>query len=135
MKLSFYYCIFILFFMQDMINLASKCWKNTQGQNSLTLTSDKSLSSQKKEQSYSRHSIQSKLTRLYFEELSKVPHATPDSVLVCSLSKHSLLNVCLFFFLIKNTTMRQCIVFLCNMLLYFKYYRTILRMSVIFWGG
>ncbi|EGI67347.1 Protein FAM48A [Acromyrmex echinatior] len=66
---------------QDMINLASRCWKNTQGQNSLTLTSDKSLSSQKKEQSYSRHSIQSKLTRLYFEELSKVPHATPDSVL------------------------------------------------------
>ncbi|XP_018361197.1 PREDICTED: transcription factor SPT20 homolog isoform X3 [Trachymyrmex cornetzi] len=66
---------------QDMINLASRCWKTTQGQNSLILTSDKSLSSQKKEQSYSRHSIQSKLTRLYFEELSKVPHATPDSVL------------------------------------------------------
>jgi len=43
---------------------------------------DKSLLSQKKEQSYSRHTIQSKLTRLYFEELSKV-HATPDSVLVC----------------------------------------------------
>ena len=82
-----------------MINLASRCWKNTQGQNSLTLTSDKSLSSQKKEQSYSRHSIQSKLTRLYFEELSKVPHATPDSVLVCSLSKHLLLNFCLFFFI------------------------------------
>jgi len=73
-------------FMQDMINLVSRCWKNAQGQNSLALTSDKSLSSQKKEQSHSKHSIQSKLTRLYFEELSKVPHATPDSVLVCSLS-------------------------------------------------
>ncbi|XP_011694965.1 PREDICTED: transcription factor SPT20 homolog isoform X2 [Wasmannia auropunctata] len=66
---------------QDMISLVSRCSKNVQGQNSLALTSDKSLSSQKKEQSHSRHSIQSKLTRLYFEELSKVPHATPDSVL------------------------------------------------------
>ncbi|XP_018403258.1 PREDICTED: transcription factor SPT20 homolog isoform X2 [Cyphomyrmex costatus] len=66
---------------QEMINIVSRCRKYTQGQNSLALTSDKSLSSQKKEQSYSRHSIQSKLTRLYFEELSKVPHATPDSVL------------------------------------------------------
>lgn len=66
---------------QDMVSLVSRCWKNAQGQNSLALTSDKSLSSQKKEQSHSRHSIQSKLTRLYFEELSKVPHATPDSVL------------------------------------------------------
>ncbi|XP_071558409.1 uncharacterized protein [Temnothorax nylanderi] len=62
-------------------DLVSRCWKNAQGQNSLALTSDKPLSSQKKEQSHSRHSIQSKLTRLYFEELSKVPHATPDSVL------------------------------------------------------
>ncbi|KAL6258537.1 hypothetical protein P5V15_010494 [Pogonomyrmex californicus] len=66
---------------QDMINQVSRSWKNAQGQNPLGLTSDKSLSSQKKEQSHSRHSIQSKLTRLYFEELSKVPHATPDSVL------------------------------------------------------
>ncbi|KZC10096.1 PREDICTED: transcription factor SPT20 homolog isoform X1 [Dufourea novaeangliae] len=65
---------------QDMINQVSKCWKNVQGQNSLSLTSDKS-STQKKEQSHSKHSIQSKLTRLYFEELTKVPHATPDSVL------------------------------------------------------
>ena len=68
--------------MQDMINQVSKCWKNVQGQNSVSLTCDKS-SIQKKEQSYSKHSIQSKLTRLYFEELTKVPHATPDSVLVC----------------------------------------------------
>ncbi|KAK9296973.1 hypothetical protein QLX08_009163 [Tetragonisca angustula] len=65
---------------QDMINQVSKCWKNVQGQNSVSLTCDKS-SIQKKEQSYSKHSIQSKLTRLYFEELTKVPHATPDSVL------------------------------------------------------
>lgn len=79
-----------------MIGLVSKCGKNGQGQNSLALTSDKSLSSQKKEQSHSRHSIQSKLTRLYFEELSKVPHATPDSVLVCLPLKHSLLHFYLF---------------------------------------
>ncbi|XP_033321074.2 uncharacterized protein LOC117217525 isoform X3 [Megalopta genalis] len=65
---------------QDMINQVSKCWKSVQGQNSLNITSDKS-STQKKEQSHSKHSIQSKLTRLYFEELTKVPHATPDSVL------------------------------------------------------
>ncbi|XP_012230761.1 transcription factor SPT20 homolog isoform X2 [Linepithema humile] len=58
---------------QDMVNQMPKSWKN-----SLALTLDKS---QKKEQSHSRHSIQSKLTRLYFEELYKVPHATPDSVL------------------------------------------------------
>ncbi|CAD1477890.1 unnamed protein product, partial [Heterotrigona itama] len=64
----------------DMINQVSKCWKNVQGQNSVSLTCDKS-SIQKKEQSHSKHSIQSKLTRLYFEELTKVPHATPDSVL------------------------------------------------------
>lgn len=31
---------------------------------------------------HSKHSIHARLTRLYFEELSKVPHATPDSVLV-----------------------------------------------------
>ncbi|XP_076767117.1 uncharacterized protein LOC143433591 isoform X2 [Xylocopa sonorina] len=65
---------------QNMINQVSKCWKNVQGQNSVNLTCDKS-SIQKKEQSHSKHSIQSKLTRLYFEELTKVPHATPDSVL------------------------------------------------------
>lgn len=67
--------------MQDMINQVSKCWKNVQGQNSISLACDKS-SIQKKEQNHSKHSIQSKLTRLYFEELTKVPHATPDSVLV-----------------------------------------------------
>ncbi|XP_050457158.1 transcription factor SPT20 homolog isoform X2 [Cataglyphis hispanica] len=66
---------------QDMINQVSRCWKNALGPDSLALISNKSLPSQKKEQSHSRHSIQSKLTRLYFEELSKVPHATPDSVL------------------------------------------------------
>lgn len=65
-----------------MINQVSKCWKNIQGQNSVNLIYDKS-SIQKKDQSYSKHSIQSKLTRLYFEELTKVPYATPDSVLVC----------------------------------------------------
>ncbi|XP_068987786.1 transcription factor SPT20 homolog isoform X3 [Bombus flavifrons] len=65
---------------QDMINQVSKCWKNVQGQNSISLACDKS-SIQKKEQNHSKHSIQSKLTRLYFEELTKVPHATPDSVL------------------------------------------------------
>lgn len=70
-----------------MINQVSKCWKNVQGQNSLNFTTDKS-STQKKEQSHSKHSIQSKLTRLYFEELTKVPHATPDSVLVCAYFKH-----------------------------------------------
>ncbi|GAB1864951.1 Protein FAM48A [Camponotus japonicus] len=66
---------------QDMVNQVSRCWKNALGSDSLALISNKSLPSQKKEQSHSRHSIQSKLTRLYFEELSKVPHATPDSVL------------------------------------------------------
>lgn len=75
-----------------MISLVSRCWKNVQGQNSLALTSDKSLLSQKREQSHSKHSIQSKLTRLYFEELSKVPHATPDSVLVCLFFKQLLLH-------------------------------------------
>ncbi|XP_006613809.1 transcription factor SPT20 homolog isoform X1 [Apis dorsata] len=65
---------------QDMINQVSKCWKNIQGQNSVNLICDKS-SIQKKDQSHSKHSIQSKLTRLYFEELTKVPYATPDSVL------------------------------------------------------
>ncbi|XP_072746310.1 uncharacterized protein [Anoplolepis gracilipes] len=65
---------------QDMINQVSRCWKNALGPDSLALISNKSLLSQKKEQSHSRHSIQSKLTRLYFEELSRA-HATPDSVL------------------------------------------------------
>lgn len=69
-----------LSFIQDMIGqVGPRSWKNAQGQNILTLTSDK-LSPQKKD--HSKHSIQSKLTRLYFEELTKVPHATPDSVLV-----------------------------------------------------
>lgn len=66
-----------------MINHASRYWKNVQGQSSLTLTTDKLVTSQKKEYAPSKHSIQAKLTRLYFEELSKFPHATPDSVLVC----------------------------------------------------
>lgn len=88
-----------------MINLVSRCWKNAQGQNSLALTSDKSLSSQKKEQSHSRHSIQSKLTRLYFEELSAVPHATPDSVL------HNLENECdLLGLLVKKEGLNTLIV-------------------------
>ncbi|XP_025988097.1 transcription factor SPT20 homolog isoform X2 [Solenopsis invicta] len=90
---------------QGMINLVSRCWKNAQGQNSLALTSDKSLSSQKKEQSHSRHSIQSKLTRLYFEELSAVPHATPDSVL------HNLENECdLLGLLVKKEGLNTLIV-------------------------
>lgn len=78
-----------------MINQVSRCWKNALGPDSLALISNKSLPSQKKEQNHSRHSIQSKLTRLYFEELSKVPHATPDSVLVCPLFTQTsfLLNV------------------------------------------
>lgn len=66
-----------------MTNQGSKYWKNAQGHNSLALSLDKTLPSQKKEQSHSRHSIHAKLTRLYFEELTKFPHATPDSVLVC----------------------------------------------------
>ncbi|XP_020279058.1 transcription factor SPT20 homolog isoform X2 [Pseudomyrmex gracilis] len=63
---------------QEMINQACRRWKNAQAPNSLVLTSDKL---QKKEYGHSRHSIQSKLTRLYFDELHKVPYATPDSVL------------------------------------------------------
>ncbi|KAK2586504.1 hypothetical protein KPH14_011399 [Odynerus spinipes] len=66
---------------QEMINHVSRYWKNVQGQGSLNLASDKLVTSQKKEYAHSKHSIQSKLTRLYFEELSKFPHATPDSVL------------------------------------------------------
>ncbi|XP_066600622.1 uncharacterized protein [Prorops nasuta] len=65
---------------QGMINQVSKYWRNVQSQSSLGLTIDKPLSSQKKEH-IAKPSIQSKLTRLYFEELSKVPDATPDSVL------------------------------------------------------
>lgn len=86
--------------MQDMINQVPRYWlKNGQGQNSLALTSDKSIPSQKKEQSHSRHSIHAKLTRLYFEELAKVPHATPDSVLVGSSFEDisTSLNICIFF--------------------------------------
>lgn len=66
-----------------MISQACRRWKNAQGPNSLVLTSDKL---QKKEYGHSRHSIQSKLTRLYFDELHKVPYATPDSVLVRPLA-------------------------------------------------
>lgn len=89
--------LFVILFIQDMINQAPRYWlKNVQGQNSLALTSDKSLSSQKKEQCHSRHSIHAKLTRLYFEELAKVPHATPDSVLVGLSFKNKLVkNFCI----------------------------------------
>ncbi|KAI4493050.1 hypothetical protein M0802_009698 [Mischocyttarus mexicanus] len=66
---------------QEMINHVSKYWKNVQGQGSINLTTDKLFTSQKKEYAHSKHSIQAKLTRLYIEELSKFPHATPDSVL------------------------------------------------------
>lgn len=90
-------------FTQDMINQAPRCWlNNIQGQNSLTLTSDKALSSQKKEQYHSRHSIHAKLTRLYFEELAKVPHATPDSVLVGSSFKSNLTSLHIFILLEKK---------------------------------
>ena len=71
--------MFLILIYQELINQVSKTWKDLQSQG---LTSDKLSSVHKKEQSYSKHTIQSKLTRLYFEELSKVPHATPASVLV-----------------------------------------------------
>lgn len=58
-----------------MIYQVSRGWRDIQGS-----SSDKSLL--KKESTFGKTSIQSKLTKLYFEELSKVPHATPDSVLV-----------------------------------------------------
>ncbi|XP_034936259.1 uncharacterized protein [Chelonus insularis] len=57
---------------QNMINQVSKNWKDGQLEKP---------SLQKGLQGHSKHSIHSRLTRLYFEELSKVPHATPDSVL------------------------------------------------------
>ncbi|KAK0162828.1 hypothetical protein PV327_006572 [Microctonus hyperodae] len=60
--------------VQDMINQVSKSWKDGQ------LIEKPSLS-HKSLHGHSRHSIHSRLTRLYFEELSKVPYATPDSVL------------------------------------------------------
>ncbi|KAI4481781.1 hypothetical protein M0804_009302 [Polistes exclamans] len=66
---------------QEMINHVSRYWQNVQGQGSVNLTTDKLFTSQKKEYAHSKHSIQAKLTRLYIEELSKFPHATPDSVL------------------------------------------------------
>ncbi|XP_033217171.1 transcription factor SPT20 homolog isoform X2 [Belonocnema kinseyi] len=63
---------------QELINQVSRTWKDSQSQ---CLMAEKLSTAYKKEQSYSKHTIQSKLTRLYFEELSKVPHATPASVL------------------------------------------------------
>lgn len=64
---------------QELINQVSKTCKDSFPGHGLM--GDKLPSAHKKEQSYSKHTIQSKLTRLYFEELSKVPHATPASVL------------------------------------------------------
>ncbi|XP_015186499.1 PREDICTED: transcription factor SPT20 homolog isoform X2 [Polistes dominula] len=66
---------------QEMINHVSRYCQNVQGQGSVNLTTEKLLTSHKKEYAHSKHSIQAKLTRLYIEELSKFPHATPDSVL------------------------------------------------------
>lgn len=63
---------------QELISQVSKTWKDSPCHGLMT---EKLPSAHKKEQSYSKHTIQSKLTRLYFEELSKVPHATPASVL------------------------------------------------------
>jgi hypothetical protein len=69
-----------------MINQVSRHPRDGQGQGVLDITlenlSRSAVISHKKEQNCSKHSIQTKLTRLYFEELSQVPHATPDSVLV-----------------------------------------------------
>ncbi|XP_014295065.2 uncharacterized protein LOC103574661 [Microplitis demolitor] len=59
---------------QDMINQVSKNLKDGFEKSS-------SSSMQKSLAGHSKHSIHARLTRLYFEELSKVPHATPDSVL------------------------------------------------------
>ncbi|KAF7998560.1 hypothetical protein HCN44_010968 [Aphidius gifuensis] len=56
---------------QDMINKLT----NTQQK----LITDNQLS--QKSQVNTKQSIQSRLTRLYFDELSKLPHATPDTVL------------------------------------------------------
>ncbi|XP_015608658.1 mucin-6 [Cephus cinctus] len=61
---------------QDMIEQVPRYWQDPMG-----LPEPRKESSQKIELCYPKHSIQAKLTRLYFEELSKVPHATPDSVL------------------------------------------------------
>ncbi|XP_046488513.1 transcription factor SPT20 homolog isoform X2 [Neodiprion pinetum] len=66
---------------QDMIDQVPGCWKEFQTQNCLNSPLNPIQCGNKKEQNHSKRSIQSKLTRLYFEELSKVPHATPDSVL------------------------------------------------------
>lgn len=75
-------------YQQDMINQMSRGWREGQSVNLSGSTADKPppLIQKKDQLNQSRHSIQSKLTRLYFEELSKVPHATPDSVLVCFLN-------------------------------------------------
>ncbi|XP_043487721.1 transcription factor SPT20 homolog isoform X2 [Polistes fuscatus] len=66
---------------QEMINHVSRYWQHVRGQGSVNFPTDKLFTSQKKEYANSKHSIQAKLTRLYIEELSKFPHATPDSVL------------------------------------------------------
>ncbi|CAD6244489.1 GSCOCG00013367001-RA-CDS [Cotesia congregata] len=62
---------------QDMINQVTKNLKDGFEKTSTSFM-QKSLAG------HSKHSIHARLTRLYFEELSKVPHATPDSVL-CNL--------------------------------------------------
>lgn len=71
-----------------MINQVPRNQRDVQGQGQGVL--DISLEnltrpviSQKKEQNHhSKRSIQSQLTRLYFEELAKTPLTTSDSVLV-----------------------------------------------------
>lgn len=68
-----------------MIERTSKQWSKC-GQDSSDVTSDMMLKTLKKEPTYSKQSIHSKLTRLYIEELSKLPHATPDSVLVSKIN-------------------------------------------------
>lgn len=66
-----------------MIYQVSKSWRDING-----TSSDKSLL-KKESNTFGKTSIQSKLTKLYFEELLKVPHATPDSVLVKTIYSRS----------------------------------------------
>ncbi|XP_058788715.1 transcription factor SPT20 homolog isoform X2 [Phymastichus coffea] len=73
--------------VQPMINQISRSQRDSQSQNQggLEITVgnlSKVVLSQKKDQAISsRQSIQCKLTKLYFEELSNGPHANSDSVL------------------------------------------------------
>ena len=80
------YYFILPIYLQEMINQVSRHQKDAQGQGALDIALDNlskpAVISQKKEQNNSKHSIQAKITRLYFEELSQAPHATPDSVLV-----------------------------------------------------